>query len=414
MQTVFVFILIFGSLVFVHELGHLIFAKRAGILCREFAIGMGPKIFSFFYKETLYTIRILPIGGFVKMAGEEPDPFNLKPGQQVGFVLSEGEVVKIITNNFEQYQMADVLEVKDFDLEDKLFLSFYNGDEEIIKYPVHKRAMICENGVEYQIAPRNRQFGYKSVYQRMVAIFAGPFMNFVFAFILFAILGFSQGVAVNDARLGEITNNSPAIEAGLERGDVIKSVNGQEVSSWNELVLEIQELPNEQVVFVVERDGKTFSKEVMTSSDESGEVGKLGVYPYLEKNPFRVLSSSAKRILEVSSAIFEGLGKLITGKFSIDALSGPVGIYTSTDEIVKTGYLTVIAWTAFLSVNLGVVNLLPLPALDGGRILLLFVELIRRKPLSREKEGIVHFIGFAFLLILMLVVTWNDIQGLFN
>src|SRR5690606_18735543 len=187
METIIAIIVIFGLLVFIHEWGHLYFAKRAGILCREFAIGMGPKLFSFKKGETLYTIRLLPIGGFVRMAGEEPEIVTIKPGYEIAIMMNEaGKVSQLIVNNKSKYPHARRVTVEYIDLEKELILEVYENDERKI-FHVDEKAHIIYDGEEIQIAPLNRQFHSKTVGQRALAIFAGPFMNFVLAFVILTV-----------------------------------------------------------------------------------------------------------------------------------------------------------------------------------------------------------------------------------
>src|SRR5690625_796318 len=187
----------FGVLVFVHEWGHLIFAKRAGMLAREFAIGFGPKIFSFTKNETLYTIRLLPIGGYVRVAGEDPEIIELKPGHHIGLEFNEqGKVNKIIVNNKEKHPNAHLIEVESVDLDHKLVIEGYHVGEEsnLQRFSVDRRAFFIMDERETQIAPYDRQFASKSVGQRAMQLFAGPMMNFLLAIVIFIILGLVQGV----------------------------------------------------------------------------------------------------------------------------------------------------------------------------------------------------------------------------
>ena len=229
LNTAIAFILIFGALVFFHELGHLYFAKRAGILCREFAIGFGPKIFSFEKNETVYTIRLLPLGGYVRMAGEDADTVELKPGKKVGLVLNEkDEVVKLVFDGYEKYPNVRVIEVEQADLEHNLTISGYEEyEEELQTFRVNEKARIITAGEEIQIAPYNRQFGSKKLGQRALTIFAGPAMNFILAFVIFVILGFVQGVPVDKPMVGKVMENSAAEQAGLKENDTIQAIDGK-------------------------------------------------------------------------------------------------------------------------------------------------------------------------------------------
>ncbi|MCA0969104.1 RIP metalloprotease RseP [Halobacillus litoralis] len=418
MTTVIAFILMFGLLVFVHEWGHLIFAKRAGMLAREFAIGFGPKIFAFTRNETLYTIRLLPIGGYVRVAGEDPEIIELKAGHHIGLEFNnDGKVNKIIVNNKSKHPHARVIEVERADLDHRLVIEGYEVDEEErLFFEVDPKAMFVMDEKETQIAPYDRQFASKTVPQRAMQLFAGPMMNFVLAIILFMILGFVQGVPSNEAKLGEIQDNSPADQAGLMAGDEIVSVDGESVSTWEEFTTIVRDHPEEALMLTVSRNGSTQEMEVTpaeVATDRDQTIGQVGVKRAFEDSFARKLTFGFTQTYEWSALILTNLGKLVTGQFSLDMLSGPVGIYDATDQVVQTGLTNFVMWMAILSINLGIVNLLPLPALDGGRLIFVGLEGVRGKPIDPQKEGIVHFIGFALLMLLMLVVTWNDIQRLF-
>ncbi|AZU61521.1 RIP metalloprotease RseP [Neobacillus mesonae] len=418
MSTVIAFIVIFGALVFFHEFGHFIFAKRAGILCREFAIGMGPKVFSHKKGETTYTIRLLPIGGFVRMAGEDPEMVEIKPGYRIGLLFNKEEkITKIILNNKDKYPNCRIVEVEYADIEKDLIIKGYPDDEndQLQSFSIDPSAVIVENGVESQIAPIDRQFASKSLGQRFMTIFAGPMMNFVLAFIVFILIALLQGVPTNEPKLGVITPDGAAKAAGLQKGDIIQSINGSEITSWNDVVEIIRKNPNEKLDFSIVRNGQ--EKEVQVTPQEKtvdgNNVGIIGVYSPVEKSPVQAITAGAKETYFWTTQIFVMVGKLVTGQFSIDALSGPVGIYYSTDEVAKSGIYYLMKWAGILSINLGIMNLLPIPALDGGRLMFFAIEAVRGKPIDRQKEGMVHFIGFALLMLLMLVVTWNDIQRFF-
>lgn len=418
LTTVIAFIIIFGALVFFHELGHFVFAKRAGILCREFAIGFGPKVFSHKKGETTYTIRLLPIGGFVRMAGEDPEMVEIKPGYRVGLLFDKEENVnKIILNNKEKFPNCRIVEVEYADIERELVIKGYPDDEEenLKTFKILPTAVIVENGIASQIAPIDRQFGSKTLGQRTMAIFAGPMMNFVLAFVVFVIIAFLQGVPTNDNKLGEITPDGAAKAAGLHKNDVVQSINGAEITSWQDVVEIIRKNPNKPLNFSILRGSQ--EKEIQVTPVEKTVDGKkmgiIGVYNPVEKSPVQAITSGFKDTYTWTMQIISMVGKLVTGQFSINMLSGPVGIYQATDTVAKSGIYYLMKWAGILSINLGIMNLLPIPALDGGRLLFFAVEAVRGKPIDRQKEGMVHFIGFALLMLLMLVVTWNDIQRFF-
>ncbi|MBD1380046.1 RIP metalloprotease RseP [Metabacillus arenae] len=418
MNTVIAFILIFGALVFFHELGHLVLAKRAGILCREFAIGFGPKILSFKKNDTVYTIRLLPIGGFVRMAGEDPEMIEVKPGYNIGLIFNKsGEVEKVILNNKEKYPQARIIEVEKADLEHEMFITGFEqgAEDKLQRFAVSETSYFIVDGNEVQIAPYNRQFGSKTLGQRAAAIIAGPLMNFILAFVILFLLGFIQGAPIDEPKLGELIADGSAAKSGLQEDDVIKSIEGQEMTSWTEVVEMIRANPEQELTFEVVRNGETINIDVVPQANTVGEetIGQIGAYTPVEKGFFSSLKFGAVETYTWTKEILFGLGKLITGQFSIDMLSGPVGIYDMTDQVAQSGTMNLLRWAALLSINLGIVNLLPIPALDGGRLLFFAIEAIRGKPIDRQKEGLVHFIGFALIMLLMLVVTWNDIQKFF-
>lgn len=427
MQTVLAFIVIFGGLVFFHELGHFIFAKRAGIMVREFAIGMGPKIFGVTKGETIYTIRLLPIGGYVRMAGEDLDGVELKPGYRIGVILNDDNIIeKIYFNQNKTYPNIYFMEVERADLERELWIEGYNEDEELVRFSVARNAMLIENGKETMIAPYDRQFNAKSVGARAMAIFAGPLFNFILAFFIFMALGFLQGKPVEGPPtpvIGSVVEESAAKEAGMQAGDIVTSIEGKAVSEWNAFVDVVQNNPGKELALEVERDGDTVALTIVPklteveTEDGTKEYGQIGVTKYQEMdrmtNPFEAAWYGVTSTVEWAKTIIGLLGDLITGQFSIEALSGPVGIYKQTEEVAKWGFYNLMHWAAVLSINLGIMNLLPLPALDGGRLLFFGIEAVRGKPVDAQKEGMVHFVGIMLLMVLMVVVTWNDIQKFF-
>ncbi|WP_027414639.1 RIP metalloprotease RseP [Aneurinibacillus terranovensis] len=406
-------ILVFGTLVFFHELGHLLFAKRAGILCREFAIGMGPKLFSFVKGETRYTLRLLPIGGFVRMAGEDPEVIEINRGQDVGLEFDhKGKIARIILTDIRNYPKAHVMTVEHADLERELVIRGTEDGQDVF-YPVHPQAMVVSQNQETQIAPFDRQFGSKTVGQRAAAIFAGPLFNFILAFILLTVMGLAYGVPVDRPMIGQLVPNGSAAAAGLMEGDQVLSINGKPISRWTDMVSVVSGSPGRPLAFTIKRDGMTLEKRVVPVKDPQSQTGKIGVYQPLSKSLTGAASYGAKTTYDFSKLIYTSLGKLFTGQVPVKDLSGPVGIFNYTAKAAENGFVILLQWTAALSVNLGIVNLLPLPALDGGRLVFLGVEAVRGRPVDPQKEGMVHFLGFAFLMLLILVVTWNDIQKFF-
>jgi len=419
-QNILAFILVFGIIVVVHEFGHFYFAKRAGILVREFAIGFGPKLFYHRKGETTYTVRMLPVGGYVRMAGYEEEA-DLRPGMAVQLTLdAEDNVLKIDIQGSDDSVDSVPVEVSSFDFDEKMFLTGRVGmDTEETTFNVNRDALLVEkDGTILQIAPKDRQFQSASLPNRMLTNFAGPLNNCILAVVAFSLLALVQGgVPSDEARFGNIAEDSPAAEAGVETGDRVLSIDGQDVDSWNEMVLIIQENPDEELSFTLESvDGEIYEETIETYAHETEDgtiVGRIGIEAYLEDSLGAKLSYGFTETLFIITQIFTLLGSFFTGGFSVDQLGGPVAIYATTEQVVQAGTVGLISWLGFLSVNLGIMNLLPIPALDGGKLLLNVIEAIRKKPLSQEKEGYITLVGVLFLLIIMLLVTWNDIQTFF-
>lgn len=412
LDSILAFVIIFGALVFFHEMGHFLLAKRAGILCREFALGMGPKIFRFKYGETEYTLRLLPIGGMVRMAGEDPEMDLLKTGMLVGVKRDAvGKVTHILLDGVPADSTGVLAgKVVDYDLEKALTLILdIEGEER--KFSVHPQAQLVMGGRETQIAPLNRQFHGKRVGQRFWTIFAGPAANFLLAFVLFVVIGLVYGVPNDAPQIGEVMPGGPAAQAGLVQGDRVLSVEGKPVSSWKEIVQIVSQSPDRDLRFEIERNGERSFVSVHVARDENN-VGKIMVTQSLTYAPTEALGFGIESTYKFTVMILQSLGMLLMGDVGLKDLSGPVGIFQMTGQFAQQGLTVLMQWTAVLSINLGLFNLLPLPALDGGRLAFLAIEALRGKPVDPQKEGMIHFLGFAFLMLLILVVTWNDLQRL--
>lgn len=421
MKTALTFIIVFGVIVIIHEFGHFFFAKRAGILVREFAIGMGPKIYGHQGKDgTTYTLRLLPIGGYVRMAGMGEDETELAPGMPISLVQNdEGKITKINTSKKVQLPNGIPMELVEFDLEDQLTISGYvNGDESHLEtYQVlHDATIIEQDGTEVRIAPRDVQFQSAKLWERMLTNFAGPMNNFILAIILFIVFTFMQGgTAVLDTNgIGRVVENGAAAQAGLKENDKILQVDGKKIDSWEELTTIITKNPEKKLNFEIQRGQETFEKTVVPEAEKEGDqtVGKLGIYAPMDDSFSAIITGGFTMTLDNSLAIFKALGSLIVHP-DINKLGGPVAMFQMSSQAAEQGVTTVILLMAVLSINLGIFNLLPIPALDGGKLVLNIIEGVRGKPLSQEKEGILTLIGFGLLMVLMVLVTWNDIQRFF-
>ncbi|OMF36772.1 RIP metalloprotease RseP [Paenibacillus sp. FSL H8-0548] len=416
-QVVFLTVLVFFVIVSIHEWGHYFFAKRAGILVREFAIGFGPKLISVKRGETRYTLRLIPAGGFVRMAGEDPEIIDVQPGQTIAVRLKDNLVTRLYLDRLDERSSVVRGEIVSIDLENKLSVTLdIEGENE--SFSVHPTALMISRGKETQIAPLDRQFGSKTVAQRALAIFAGPMMNFVLAFVLFAAYIQMAGIPVESPDkllVGQISENMPASKVDLKEGDVIDTVNGVKIGiDFDKMIEIIGKSPNIPVTMEIIRDG--IAKQVVITPEPNEEgVGKVGIsaaLPTRSATFTETFTGSAKLMKNMTVSIFEGFKMLIFGQFKLDDLGGPVRTAEVTSQIAKQGIAQLTSWTALLSLYLGIFNLLPIPALDGSRLIFLGIEAIRRRPIDPNRESMVHFVGFALIMLLMLVVTYNDILRL--
>lgn len=434
MQGIIAFILIFFVVVTIHEFGHFIVAKKSGILCQEFAIGMGPKIFHKKIGETNFTIRLLPLGGYVKMPdnvfdfNNDVSMYDLKKGMNIRLKLDkEDKVEKIILDESNDMELLPI-HLEDFDLTEKLFIRGFVGDESEY-FKVRKDACVVFGGMEEQIAPLDRMFSSHSWGKKFWTLFAGPLMNFFLAAVIFIGLAFYTGVPVNndDAKLGVVADNSPAQTAGLKVGDTITEVNGQSVSTWTGFVEKIKESNGQELTLKVNRDGsiqevKVTPKEEVTKNKKGEDVKtyKVGIGKYQETKKGFVdsIKYGLQETLHYGTLIFTAIinlfVSLFTGGFSLNQLGGPVAIYEMSSSAAKSGLVTTLQWTGILSVNLGLMNLIPIPVLDGGRIIFVIYEAIFKKPINKKAQYYMTITFGLLMVALMLAVTWNDIQRLFG
>ena len=411
-QTLVTFIIVFGIIVVVHEYGHLFFAKRAGILVREFSIGMGPKIFAHQAKDgTFYSIRILPLGGYVRMAGWGDDTTEIKKGTPASLMIVENQVVKINLSERVTLENSVPMLVTEYDFEEALFIE---GEVfgETKRYSVDHDATIIEaDGTELRIAPRDVQYQSASVLGKILTNFAGPLNNFILGIIAFIIITFMQGgVPSNTNQIGQVQSGTPAYSAGLQPKDKIQAVNGEKTGNWQEVVQRISANDGSEIKLDIERDGA--SKTLELKPEKIDGRYRIGITQTIKTGFLDKLTGGFTQAANAATLIFKALGNLIAQP-SLDKLGGPVAIYDLSGQAAREGLLSIIALLAMLSINLGIVNLIPIPVLDGGKIVLNIVEALRGKPLSQEKEGILTLVGLVFMVVLMIAVTWNDILRAF-
>ena len=328
-MTIIYAILIFCVLIFVHEFGHFITAKMCGVKVNECAIGMGPAFFKKQRGETLYALRVFPIGGYCAMEGEDED--------------------------------SD-----------------------------HPRA-----------------FNNQPAWQRAIVLAAGSLMNLLTCVVLLIVIAFYAGQATTT--LDKVEPGSPAEVAGLQAGDTIEKIDGEEMDDWNSLVQTIGYSEEESLDITVSRDGEEIKVPVGLEYNKEQKRNMIGITPKMERHFFGSISAGIKNTGNMTVMMYDTLRQLFTGNVSVKELSGPVGIVYAVNETAKSGILYVIYLAALLSLNLAIINMLPFPALDGGRLLFLLIRKVTGKRVTDEMEGRIHFIGIMLLFALMIYVTFNDV-----
>lgn len=418
MKGILAFIFIFGVIVVVHEFGHFYFAKKAGILVREFAIGMGPKIFAHTGKDgTLYTIRILPLGGYVRMAGWGEDKTEIKTGTPASLSLNEAGVVTRVNLTGKQLDNLSLpMNVTSFDFEEKLEITGLVLEESKTYKVDHDATIVEEDGTEVRIAPLDVQYQNATVWGRLITNFAGPMNNFILGILVFIFLMFMQGgVADLSSNAVSITDGGALQAAGLVTGDKILSVNGDATDSYTEVATIISKAAEDAKTapsfdLVVEHDGAT--KNVTVTAEKVDGTYRIGISPILKTGFVDKIVGGFQEAGATALLIVTALKNLIAN-FDVKQLGGPVAIYKVSAQAAEFGLASVLGLMAMLSINLGIFNLIPIPALDGGKIVMNILEAIRRKPLKPETESYITLAGVAVMVVLMIVVTWNDIIRVF-
>ncbi|MGQ7322307.1 RIP metalloprotease RseP [Streptococcus suis] len=418
MKGILAFIFIFGVIVVVHEFGHFYFAKKAGILVREFAIGMGPKIFAHTGKDgTLYTIRILPLGGYVRMAGWGEDKTEIKTGSPASLSLNEAGVVTRINLSGKQLDSLSLpMNVTSFDFEEKLEITGLVLEESKTYKVDHDATIVEEDGTEVRIAPLDVQYQNATVWGKLITNFAGPMNNFILGILIFILLFFMQGGVANPlSNAVSITEGGALQAAGVVTGDKILSVNGNTTDSYTEVATIISKAATDATTapsfdLVVEHDGK--NRHVSVTAEQVDGAYRIGISPILKTGFVDKIVGGFQEAGATALRVVTALKNLIAN-FDVKQLGGPVAIYKVSSQAAEFGLVSVLGLMAALSINLGIFNLIPIPALDGGKIVMNILEAIRRKPLKPETESYITLAGVAVMVVLMIVVTWNDIIRVF-
>lgn len=351
-MTIILFVLIFGVVVISHEFGHFLLAKVNGIHVVEFSVGMGPTLFSFGKKDTKYSLKLFPIGGACMFEGED------------GIGRKEGE------------------------------------------------------------PPSSGAFPAANVWARISTVAAGPIFNFILAYFIALII--VNMVPSWEPIASQVVEGGAAQLAGLEDGDRILAINHERIYLYDEILLFSQTNQGNEATIKYERDGQTYTSSLTPQYDEATGRYLLGISYDIDYADTKGLSSFRYAWYEMRYSViatYKSLGMLVTGKVGRQDVAGPVGIAVNVvgktyDQAKEYGWQSVVASmlniTLLLSVNLGILNLLPVPALDGGRLVFLILEVIRRKPVPPEKEGMVHFVGLMFFMVLMVFLLFNDISNIFT
>lgn len=341
-MTFLIFCLVLGITIFIHELGHFLFAKKAGVHIYEFSLGMGPKIHTWKRKNdvTEYSLRLFPIGGFVSIAGED------------------------------EYTDTKI--------------------------------------------PKDKQLLFKPWKDRFLTIIAGVMFNFLLALVLLFIVGIINGVPKYDTKIGNIETNYPIYETNIKIGDTIVKYNNKNIYSSDKLAILLAVNKGEEINLTVKhKDGILEDIKVtpVKVTEEDITSYKLGITLNNERtrNIVDLITYPFKKIASLIDQMVTILKYLITGKLSINNLSGPIGIYQVVDGTRKAGIVNIIYLIAYLCINVGIINILPIPAFDGGRALFLLIEKITRKKVNSKVENTIHTIGFYLLIVLMIIITYHDI-----
>jgi regulator of sigma E protease len=361
-MTILIFLLVLTVLVLIHELGHYLVAKKFNIKVEEFGIGLPPRAWGKKIGETIYSLNWLPIGGFVKLYGEDE--------------AGAGKVGKI------------------------------------------KQAVTT-------FKDRNRAFFARPWWQRFLVGFAGVFMNFVLAVLIFAFLFavVGTGVPKEEVLISQVVAESPAQKAGLKAGDIVQRLNNTKITSTNQLVSETRKYAGKEIILLIKRGSQMMFVELTPRRDFPKDQGPLGIaiaqnfeikkYPWYQA-PIAGLQEAFK----VSALIVTGLGtviyQLVSSGIVPKDVAGPVGIAQLTGQFVQVGPYAVLSFVALLSLNLAILNVLPFPALDGGRLFFILIEAITGRKVNQRFESLAHAVGMAILLGLIAVITLHDITRLFS
>lgn len=424
-------IFVLGILIFVHELGHFLIAKKVGVRVEQFSLGYPPKLVSKKFGDTEYSICWIPLGGYVRLAGEEPDEFRLrrapwefqsKPIWQRFLIVVAGPGMNFLLAIFIFWLMI-------FSIGTPVVKTTKVGTV-IPGSPAQKAGLLAGDRILSVEGQPVRE--WDNIFEQIFKAESGvAFLEVERRGELLSIhlqrpktKGQSLGILpFVGTEIGSVVRGSPAFKAGIRPGDRIIAVDGKPVEQWNQLVKAIHAKPGMSVRLVWLRDGERFEAQMVTMVkhrlDEKGrfrEVGMIGIGPlthWKKVGPFQSLWIGLSHTYRMTELIVTFVGKLILGKTSAKLLGGPILIAQMAGEVVRLGLGKLMTLMALLSINLALLNMLPIPVLDGGHLLFLAVEGMTKRPLSLKQREMLHRIGLAFLILLMIYVTYNDLARIF-
>ena len=390
-------IILFGIIVFIHELGHFATAKYFGMPVTEFAIGMGPRLFSVKKEETVYSIRILPLGGFVNIEGMQPEKFDLE-------AFKKERMDEIIE------KLKDEINSENNEIKDEQFISEVEKRlDAAVKQELKRQENIQKNG-----------FFTKSPFSRFIVLIAGVVMNFISALVALYIMLSIAGVVppqYSQAIVGEIEQNSKA-NGKLKVNDKILTINGKNIANWSEMTKKIGEISqnykNEDVILKVLRDNKEITENVKLAYNAKTRSNILGIHLLSQKSTFgERIKISFIMFGDYFKLTLDGVKMLVTGKVAMKEMTGPVGLPKVIGEAYGQGGLfAMLGVFILISINIGIMNLLPIPALDGGRLIFIIPEFFGIK-INKKIEEKIHLIGMIFLLVLMTIIVFFDVTKYF-
>ena len=411
MRGILSFIFVIGTGIMIHEMGHFFAARFFGVMRHEFSIGMGPKIWKRRRGETLFTLRAIPIGGAVTLATSENERGILRVGTEVGIRLNARGYVERIYFNPVREAGVIIGKVTAVDLYHQLTLTL----DGVRMYSVERNAMYedLKANITQYIAPYERCLDSKSKFARLLTMSAGAMMNFILAFAFVLVAGLIQGEPFATNELAVVEVGMAAHQAGLVVGDQIIEYNGFVISTGEELITAIRSTTETtSVTFIRAGDTHQISLTPSVVETNEGRISQIGILTnttysfslrYAVDFAMNQLKNGFSLILRSVEMLF------VTHEAGVQDLSGPVGVAMMASQVAAQGILPLFILASVINVNLGVMNLLPLPALDGGRIAFILMEMVMGRPVNQKFETITHTIGFFLLMGLFIFIFFNDV-----